>query len=344
MPDDKAMGLAVARKVLTLLQQGARILMDPSKDHSPALLDDADVLRPVMDSIRTFESTGQLLRLPLTVSDLSPISLPRDLDIEGVPGRFAWSHRRSGATDIWFISNQTDQPQNFRARFSAEDELPEYFDPVTGRIHAFKANVSHGNTIVTLDFAPSQSCFLVFRKKNEAALQPKDTASKNTIPLKDAWSIRFDHSSGGPVNEVKVDGFQSWTDHPLDSIRYYSGTATYVNHFDLNDLSTAPTTLRLEKLFDIATVRINGIKCGTVWTAPYEIDIFAALKKGRNRIEIDVTNTWHNRLIYDESLPENKRITWTTAPFRLKGKPLLHAGLAAAPTFIRYASRASKTP
>lgn len=344
MPDDKAMGLAVARKVLTLLQQGARILMDPSKDHSPALMDDADSLHAVMHRIQAFESKGQILRLPLTVSDLSAFFLPRDLDIEGIPGRFAWSHRRSGATDIWFISNQTDQPQNFRARFSAEDELPEYFDPVTGRIHAFKANVSHGNTIVTLDFAPSQSCFLVFRKKNEAALQPKDTASKNTIPLKDAWSIRFDHSSGGPVNEVKVDGFQSWTDHPLDSIRYYSGTATYVNHFDLNDLSTAPTTLRLEKLFDIATVRINGIKCGTVWTAPYEIDIFAALKKGRNRIEIDVTNTWHNRLIYDESLPENKRITWTTAPFRLKGQPLLPAGLAAAPTFIRYASRASKTP
>jgi hypothetical protein len=166
----------------------------------------------------------------------------------------------------------------------------------------------------------------------------------NTIPLKNAWSISFDPSAGGPINEVKVDGFRSWTAHPMDSIRYYSGTATYVNHFDLNDLRSAPTTLRLDKLHDLATVRINGNACGTVWTAPYEVDIFKALKKGKNRIEIDVTNTWHNRLIYDESLPESKRVTWTTAPFRLKGKPLLPAGLVAAPTFIRYASRASKTP
>jgi hypothetical protein len=169
-------------------------------------------------------------------------------------------------------------------------------------------------------------------------------ASISNISFKNAWSIRFDPSSGGPVNEVKVDGFRSWTAHPMDSIRYYSGTATYVNHFDLNDLRSAPTTLRLDKLHDLATVRVNGIECGTMWTPPFEIDIFKALRKGRNRIEIDVTNTWHNRLIYDELLPENKRITWTTAPFRLKGKPLLPAGITAAPTFIRYASRASKTP
>jgi hypothetical protein len=297
-----------------------------------------------MDSIRSFESTGQILRLPLTASNLSAFFLPRDLDIEGIPGCFAWSHRRSGSTDIWFISNQTDQPQHFRARFSAEDELPEYFDPVTGLIHAFRAYTADGKTLVTLDFAPGQSLFLVFRKKNEAALQSPDVASISNISLNDAWSIRFDPSAGGPINEVKVDGFRSWIAHPMDSIIYYSGTATYVNHFDLTDLSTAPTTLRLDKLYNLATVRVNGIECGTMWTPPFEIDIFKALRKGRNRIEIDVTNTWHNRLIYDELLPESNRITWTTAPFRLKGKPLLPAGLVAAPTFIRYASRASKTP
>ena len=74
-------------------------------------------------------------------------------------------------------------------------------------------------------------------------------------------------------------------------------------------------------------MKVNGINCGTLWTPPYQIDITKALKSGKNTIEIEVANTWHNRLIGDNLLTPDKRLTWTTAPFRLKDKPLLPAGL-----------------
>ena len=45
----------------------------------------------------------------------------------------------------------------------------------------------------------------------------------------------------------------------------------------------------------------------------------------KNTIEIKITNTWANRLIGDQMLPEKERLTWTTAPFRLEGNPLLKA-------------------
>ncbi|MBK7097148.1 MAG: hypothetical protein IPH58_00765 [Sphingobacteriales bacterium] len=72
---------------------------------------------------------------------------------------------------------------------------------------------------------------------------------------------------------------------------------------------------------------INGIDCGTIWAKPYKLDISKAIKQGANNIEIKVTNTWYNRLIGDQLLPESERITWTTAPFILEGWPLLPAGL-----------------
>jgi hypothetical protein len=80
-------------------------------------------------------------------------------------------------------------------------------------------------------------------------------------------------------------------------------------------------------LYNIATVKVNGIDCGTIWTHPYSVDITKTIKQGENKVEIFVTNTWHNRLIGDELLPQEKRVTWVTAPFRLKGKPLLPAGI-----------------
>ena len=64
-----------------------------------------------------------------------------------------------------------------------------------------------------------------------------------------------------------------------------------------------------------------------MWTRPYQIEMTKALKKGANNLELEVANTWANRLIGDNRLLAEKRVTWTTAPFRLSGKPLLPAGL-----------------
>ena len=85
--------------------------------------------------------------------------------------------------------------------------------------------------------------------------------------------------------------------------------------------------ITLDSIFNIATVKVNGIDCGTLWTFPLGLEITKAIRKGENKIEIEVTNTWHNRLIGDNLLSPDKRLTWTTAPFRLKDKPLLTAGL-----------------
>ncbi|HEU0125024.1 MAG TPA: hypothetical protein VFQ56_01845, partial [Flavobacterium sp.] len=64
-----------------------------------------------------------------------------------------------------------------------------------------------------------------------------------------------------------------------------------------------------------------------LWTFPFKTDISQALQKGKNTIVIKVTNTWANRLIGDQKLPKEERLTWTTAPFRLEENPLLKAGL-----------------
>ena len=85
--------------------------------------------------------------------------------------------------------------------------------------------------------------------------------------------------------------------------------------------------LNLGKVCDLATVRVNGIDCGTIWTAPYRADITAALKKGVNELEIEVTNTWANALKgADEGKAPFDGI-WTNAKYRRAENTLLPAGL-----------------
>ena len=53
----------------------------------------------------------------------------------------------------------------------------------------------------------------------------------------------------------------------------------------------------------MARVIVNGHDMGVLWMNPYRVDITDSLRAGDNRIEIQVTNQWVNRLIGDEAYP-----------------------------------------
>ena len=84
--------------------------------------------------------------------------------------------------------------------------------------------------------------------------------------------------------------------------------------------------IELDSLYNLATIRVNGRDAGTIWTPPYKLDITENLRPGKNSIEILVTNTWRNRLIFEEINPAEKK-TWFNSPYSLKNKPLLPSGI-----------------
>lgn len=114
-----------------------------------------------------------------------------------------------------------------------------------------------------------------------------------------------------------------WSKEEDEQIRYYSGTAVYKTTFRWKSKvkEDQQVYLNLGKVCDLATVRVNGIDCGTIWTAPYRADITAALKKGVNELEIEVTNTWANALKgADEGKAPFDGI-WTNAKYRRAETP-----------------------
>jgi hypothetical protein len=191
-------------------------------------------------------------------------------------------------------------------------------------------NFEKNRTHATVVLDANESVFIVFRT---AALDHKrplygKTGSVNTIYMSTGWTVKFDEKYGGPKQPVSLDRLESWTESSDTAIKYYSGSAVYTKNFTFTkEKEDKEAVLQIEGMNGLATIKVNGIDCGTVWTYPYKIEISKALKTGNNKIEIIISNTWHNRLIGDSFLPPEKRITSTTAPFRLKDKPLLPAGL-----------------
>ena len=85
--------------------------------------------------------------------------------------------------------------------------------------------------------------------------------------------------------------------------------------------------LDLGKVYDLARVRLNGIDLGVVWKEPFVVDVTGALQEGVNNLEIEVTNTWHNRIIGDLQ-PGAEQITYTTCRLYDATSPLRKSGLA----------------
>ena len=247
--------------------------------------------------------------------------------------RLDWIHRRSSDCEIYFVSNQSAAPTTAEIVFRVGGKQPELWDAVTGQIRDLPEwRVEDGRTAVPLAFAPRESYFLVFRK-NAQVRASKDARNfpdlKQVAEIAGPWQVSFDRRWGGPESVV-FEKLEDWTKRPEEGIRYYSGTATYRQTFDLPQTSRRPNTrvyLDLGRVQNLAAVRLNGKDLGVVWTAPWRVEITDAVKPTGNRLEIDVVNLWRNRLIGDAALPPEKRLTRTNVRKLKKDSPLLESGL-----------------
>jgi hypothetical protein len=85
--------------------------------------------------------------------------------------------------------------------------------------------------------------------------------------------------------------------------------------------------LDLGNVRDLATVRVNGQALGTLWMAPWRVDISTVARAGENQLELDVVNPWHNRIVGDLRLPESERRTSLALPVLKADAQLVPAGL-----------------
>jgi hypothetical protein len=359
----KRMSTEVARKLLDLVKQGATVLMMEKPGSETGFVPDSEndqKLKPMVDELFMGDKTtvtddsggqfvqwkkgkGRIIQGPYEASTFDKSDIPKDfqaLDESGKQTGFvAWNHRKDGQKDIYFVANQLEKSRTLELHFRIENKIPALYYPVTDETRPCAGWKSeNGRTKLTLHFEPYESLFVIF--ENGKATPGNGKNRIETVPemtLSGEWNVRFDPAFGGPPEPEVFAELTDWSKNADDRIRYYSGTATYSKtfHWDKNMGNGQPLWLEPGSFANIADVKLNGQSCGICWTPPFRVRIDQAIHPGENLLEIAVTNTWANRIIGDHKLPEEKRITWTTAPYRLNGQPLLPAGLFGPVTISR---------
>ncbi len=354
LPERQTMTPVLLRKIESLVRDGATVF-GPPPVKSPSLSDlpkgDAEVAKLAKEiwgdcdgqkvishsfgkghvlwrqtEVKPGEQYGDYASV---TNVLAEMSLSADFAADE-PIRF--THRRDGDTEIYFVANGASNVVEANCVFRVAGKLPELFDPMTGETRPLpQFRERDGRTEISMRFEAGQSFFVVFRPmgKNMPMASRNFPVLHPLLTLEGPWDVSFDPKWGGP-EKITFDTLKDWSQRAEDGIKFYSGTAVYRKAFTVSEESFKPGQkyyLDLGNVKNLARVRLNGRDCGVAWCLPWRVEASGAIVSGRNQLEIEVANLWPNRLIGDQSLPEEKRFTWTTRnPFK-KDSPLLPSGL-----------------
>ena len=223
-----------------------------------------------------------------------------------------WIHRRAGTDDIYFIANPNTNANAIVCSFRVTDKVAERWDAETGAVSALVAHPKDGRTEIVLDGAPADGIFVVFRTHPTAGARPAGTearASCQEMEVRGPWHVTF-RQTGEDADCAQADfpALVSWTTHGDESIRFFSGTATYTQAAPLAFVRPPQAThvvLDLGDVKNIAEVTVNGRRYPALWKPPFRLDVTDAVAgdSGSLRLSVKVTNLWPNRLIGDAKKP-----------------------------------------
>ncbi|MBZ5627032.1 MAG: glycoside hydrolase, partial [Acidobacteriia bacterium] len=280
-------GTVIATRRVPLLAPG---LMERDRD-TPRIRELASALRPLTDESRL----GAELHKALAA------------DVATAP-EIGFVHRKLGFADVYFLANTSNHPVHAPADFRIEGLDATVWDPMTGR------EAWAGGKRLDLILAPYESRIVVFSK--ERGDGPLLTAAPRPAPLdlSAGWKVTF----AGSSQAVTMDAGHSWTED--DTRKYFSGQATYEKTVTYHAADIARQTIYLTfgegapvttqerrsgsgmramyegPVREAAVVYVNGKRAGSVWCAPYQVDVSGLLKDGENTIRIVVANTALNLL------------------------------------------------
>lgn len=327
LPDTDAIHPPVLEKIESLVRAGATVLARQRPSRATGLeshpASDTRVQHLATQLFSTLDGRIQKSRthgkgrVHLNVPErevLTSLNIPPDFL---APAALDFTHRRDAGAEIYFVRNKTASPVTTTASFRDSTGNPTLWDPMHATIRATPHTRTPAGTEVPLSLAAHGSTFVVFRKTAappSSSTPPPASGLPTPVLLERNWTVTFaapeSFETPPPLELIRVG---PWTENTGPEHRYFAGTAKYRHAFTLppNFRAASPhVILDLGHLWSVGEVHLNGRSLGILWAPPFTVDVTSVLRDGTNELIIEVTGTWHNRLV-GEARSELPKLTRT---------------------------------
>ncbi len=196
LPEDQVLSLELLRKVRDLVRDGA-IVVGPKPEHTPGLTGypgSDEELRRLADEVwgnldgtsvteRSF-GKGRVFWEESMTAVLDKLNIKPDFEFTSRSGDapINYIHRRSGATDIYFVANRRRRSEELVCTFRVENKRPELWNPETGEMTPAEVyDLVDGGVRLPLRLGPHGSLFVVFRLPAETRRLQAITRNGTTL-------------------------------------------------------------------------------------------------------------------------------------------------------------------
>lgn len=200
-------------------------------------------------------------------------------------------HYSHGDLDVFMFFNEHPH-QTIRTPIVLPVQGDVYaYDAFLNRLTRLDADGEAGAKAVQLVLSPYELIVLLHGADLEGyAVTPPRHAMGSGYELKGEWTISL-------ANAEQYPHFEEWGKRAAltnmsgpDSLPRFTGTFRYETEFEWDD-SRAGALLDLGDVYETAEVWLNGEHAGVRICPPYRLEIDGLLKKGKNTLVIEVTNT-----------------------------------------------------
>ncbi len=223
LTNTQTMTLALAEKLQQLIAEGGVVigpkpLQTPSLENYPT----ADiVVKKIGETVwnncngtsvtETTFGKGKVFWNREVTDILNLLGVKKDVAVEDKAPKesIVWTHRKTTDTDIYFVANQLNKPQNMTIKFRVSGKVPQLWNAETGTItEAVIWNEKEGVTSVTIPFQSLQSWFVIFKpttQNNNPVVAIQNGTVANGLVFKQN-QLFFQSFENGSYKLVKKEG------------------------------------------------------------------------------------------------------------------------------------------
>lgn len=215
-----------------------------------------------------------------------------EISLEKYEPNLTYYHYSHEAEDIFMFFNENPYDDIDTKVYIPLKNKAVYYNAFENKTEACKLKEKDAGVELVLKLSAYESKIVVFNKNEAASFEDSNDENEivKEVKVSGSWKVSMANALEYPsfANEMELSELTNLA--VLGLHPNFSGTIRYEINFEVKD-TPKKAIIDLGRAYEIADMSLNGEKVGVKICPPYKFEVSNYLKKGTNKLVVEVTNT-----------------------------------------------------